>query len=87
MDTLLVPITDILKHHINENYLTYEDKKLNMMLYSLIAIILALFCKYILTFSPRDVFNYFIWHYNYSIMKKETLIFPLCSHKKKIFTI
>ena len=34
MDILLVPLSDIGKHYVQTTYLTFEDQKLNLLIYT-----------------------------------------------------
>lgn len=75
MDTLLIPITDIIKHYVNHHYLTYDDAKFNMLLYSLLAVILSLITKHILNFEAVfTFFKYIKWHIMYSILRMHTIV-------------
>jgi len=70
MDVLLTPLTDIIKHYIQTTYLTYEDNKLNLLLYTFISAFIAILCKYILS-NNNTIIKYCIWYIKYKILKKE----------------
>jgi hypothetical protein len=76
MDTLIVPITDIIKHMIDQTYLTYEDKKLNMMLYCLVGVVLSLISKKIIKFNPINFCKYINWIINFGIKEKKIFCYP-----------
>ena len=76
MDVFLIPIADIVKHQINQNYITYDDSKLNAMLYSLMAVIIGFIVKMLVSITIKEPHKYMKWYFEYVILKKKNLIIP-----------
>jgi hypothetical protein len=77
MDILLTPLTDIIKHVVYKNYINSDDHVLNMQLYSLLGITLALISSFLYKYSVKNIFLYMKWHIDYTIFgKKIVFIYP-----------
>jgi hypothetical protein len=76
MDVFLIPVADIVKHQINQNYITYDDSKLNAMLYSLMAVIIGFIVKMLVNITIKEPHKYMKWYLEYIIFKKKNLIIP-----------
>lgn len=83
MDALLTAITDVCKHYININYLTFNDKQLNMLLYTLICVFVNLLNKFITNFKLTELLYFIEWNIKYKFLKQTQLIFPIISTMKK----
>lgn len=75
MDVILVPLLDIGKHYVHTTYLTFEDQKLNLLIYtfigSLSALIIKLFCN---PAAVIDSFKWLDWFLKYRILYKEIFL-------------
>jgi hypothetical protein len=75
MDVLLTPLADIAKHYIQTTYLTFEDQKLNLLIYTFIGTFTAFIIK--LLSNPKtaiDSVNWVIWFIKYRIFCRELLL-------------
>ena len=74
---------DLFKHYVSINYITFEDNKLNILLYSLMSILISYIFKFFINY---DDFKYQIiyikWYINYNILRKTHIVY-LCN---KLYT-
>lgn len=78
MDTLTMPVLDLLKYYIERNYIQFDDTKLNILLYSVVSIGLSLIVKYIFKFDMYiKAINYIQWFITYKFFRKEIFKFPV----------
>lgn len=82
MDVLLAPVIDLVKYYVQTYYITYEDNRLNSLLFAVISTFLALLTKVVILMCDRigridNLYAYILWVYKYKIMKEEIVIFPL----------
>ena len=75
-DLLIVPITDLIKHYVYVNYLSQDDYRMTMLLYSLLGTVLAVISTYITKYSIFNLYRYIKWHITYSIFNRKILICP-----------
>lgn len=64
------PFMDLLKYHIQSNYINYDDNKLNMLLYSCLSIVISIIISITINIaSGQDILNYTIWFIKYRIFR------------------
>ena len=79
-DLLIIPVIDLIKHYVNVNYLVYDDTQMNILLYTLMAVVLAVISKNIINLSIFNMYKYIKWHYEYYFKKTKILICPFLGH-------
>lgn len=76
-EVLLSPFIDLTKHYIQINYITFNDNKLNLMVYSCLTIIISFLVKTICNYRSFITQIYYIkWFITYKILKHEIIIYP-----------
>ena len=71
-NALISPFGDLLKHYIEINYIQFDDKKLNLLVYSCVSIIISFLLSTVLNISSfKDIYNYIVWFITYRILKIE----------------
>jgi len=70
---------DLMKHFVSTNYITFEDNKLNILIYSLMSILISYILKFFINYNDfKDQINYFKWYVNYNIFRRTHLVY-LCN--------
>jgi hypothetical protein len=70
---------DLIKHYISTHYITFEDNKLNILLYSCMSILISYILKFLINYDDfKDQINYFIWYIKYIILKRTHIVY-LCN--------
>ena len=70
---------DLMKHFVSTNYITFEDNKLNILLYSLMSILISYILKFFINYNDfKDQINYFKWYVKYNIFRRTHLVY-LCN--------
>ena len=70
---------DLLKHYVSINYITFEDNKLNILLYSLMSILISYIFKFFINYDDfKEQVKYCKWYIKYIIFRKTHIIY-LCS--------
>ena len=76
---ITMAFADLMKHFVSTNYITFEDNKLNILLYSLMSILISYIFKFLVNYDDfKDQINYFKWYITYSIFRKTHLVY-LCN--------
>jgi len=67
---LIAPFTDLLKHYIEVNYIKFEDKKLNLLTYACMSIIVSylISCVFNIT-SLKETYQHIKWFFTYRILR------------------
>lgn len=72
-------IADLMKHFVSTNYITFEDNKLNILLYSLMSILISYIFKFLINYDDfKDQINYFKWYIRYNIIRRQHIVY-LCN--------
>ena len=70
---------DLMKHFVSTQYITFEDNKLNILLYSLMSILISYILKFFINYNDfKDQINYFKWYVKYNIFRRTHLVY-LCN--------
>jgi hypothetical protein len=70
---------DLMKHFVSTHYITFEDQKLNILLYSLMSILISYILKFLINYNDfKEQLNYIKWYINYTIFNKNHIIY-LCN--------
>ena len=70
---------DLIKHFVSTNYITFEDSKLNILLYSLMSILISYVLKFLINYNDfKDQINHIKWYLKYNIFKRTQIIY-LCN--------
>ena len=79
-EILLSPFIDLTKHYIQTNYITFDDNKLNLLVYSCLTIIITFMVKTICNYRTFiNQISYIKWFIIYKILKREIIIYPCSS--------
>lgn len=79
-EALLSPFIDLFKHYVQINYITFDDNKLNLLIYSCLTILMSFIVKTLCNY--KDFMNhikYIKWFYKYKILNTKITIYP-CSN-------
>lgn len=72
-------IADLVKHFVSTNYITFEDNKLNILLYSFMSLLISYIFKFFIHYDDfKDQINYLKWYIIYRIFKNKHLVY-LCN--------
>jgi len=72
-------VADLLKHFVSTHYITFEDNKLNILLYSLMSILISYILKFFINYDDfKDQINYLKWYVNYTIFQRTHIVY-LCN--------
>ena len=75
----MTAVADLVKHFVSTNYITFEDNKLNILLYSCMSILISYIFKFFIHYDDfKDQLNYFKWYVNYTIFRRTHLVY-LCN--------
>ena len=89
-DQFIIVVGDLLKHSISTNYIDYEDKKLNLLLYAFLSLIISFILKMIFNYEAfREQINYTQWFITYKIYNKiynkQLIIYP-CNKEYEMYS-
>ena len=72
-------LADLLKHYFSSTYITFEDNKLNILLYSLMSILISYIFKFFINYNDfKEQINYIQWTITYTIFRRTKIIY-LCN--------
>jgi hypothetical protein len=70
---------DLFKHYFSTHYITFEDNKLNILLYSLMSILISYIFKFLINYDDfKEQLNYIKWYITYTIFGRTKIIY-LCN--------
>lgn len=70
---------DLFKHYVATNFITFEDNKLNILLYSLMSILISYIFKFFINYDDfKDQINYIKWYIKYNILRRTHIVY-LCN--------
>jgi hypothetical protein len=70
---------DLFKHYFSTNYITFEDNKLNILLYSLMSIVISYIFKFLINYDDfKEQINYIKWYITYTMFKRTKIVY-LCN--------